>query len=109
MRKPAVFLASALILVAVQMYAQQDQRWRYIKDDVKTRKHIVEIDAKSFERTDDAQTFRLHGMTARLYDAGGSAYKQIASQEAIINEKTGTLTYGPRLDSFINLRAPTVR
>jgi hypothetical protein len=41
-------------------------------------------------------------VTARLYDKSGS-YQQISSQEAIVDQRSGTLLYGPHLDKSLRL------
>ena len=101
MRQPLMF--AVLLFVSSQTRAQ-DRSWHYRKDDPVTKKHIVQIDAESFQQTKDGDAkFMLRGMTARLYDAVGSSYKQISSKQAIVDEKLGTLTYGPGLKTTIVL------
>jgi hypothetical protein len=97
---------SSLALLSFQLFAQQRQGWRYLKEDPKTKKHVVEIDAKSFDQTPDGRTQHLHDMTARLYDANGVTFKQITSKEAVMDEKSGTLAYGPDLKTIVKLTNP---
>ena len=97
--------AALFAIFILQMSGQPTKAWHFVKDNPKTNHHIAQIDAKAFEPTANAQTFRLHGMTARLYNAAGVTYKQITSKEAVIDEKLGTLTYGPRLNSVVKLTA----
>jgi peroxiredoxin len=80
----------------------EDTGWRYRKDDPVTKKKLVEIEAASFQQIADGQAKLLHEMTARLYDSTGS-YNQISSQEAIVDEKSGTLLYGPHLSASLRL------
>jgi peroxiredoxin len=82
----------------------EDSGWRYRKDDPVTKKKIVEIDAASFQQIADGQAKLLHEVTARLYDNTGS-YRQISSQEAIVDQKSGTLIYGPHLGVIVRLVA----
>lgn len=93
----AIFFVSSF-----QITAAQDQGWHFRKDDPQSKRHIIQVDARSMEPTTEAGTFLLHGMTARLYDSTGS-YKEISSKEAIINEEVGTLAYGPGLKATIKL------
>ena len=93
----------ALVFACSQTRAQ-DSSWHYQKDDPITKKHIVQIDAQSFQQTKQGNaTFVLREVTARLYDATGSIYKQISSKQAIVDEKLGTLTYGPALKTVVKL------
>ncbi len=80
----------------------EDSGWRYRKDDPVTKKKVVEIEAESFQQIADGQAKLLHEMTARLYNSTGS-YSQISSQEAIVDEKSGTLIYGPHLSATVRL------
>lgn len=64
------------------------------------------IDASSFERMTEGRA-KLFDMTARLYNANGSSYRQIRSKEAIVDERLGTLTYGPELKTVVKLSATT--
>ena len=84
----------------------QDKGWRFEKVDPITKLPIVKIDAKSFEATGDGSTFHLHDVTARLYDSRGLPAKQITSKEAIVDEKQGTLAYGPKLQSVVKMYNP---
>lgn len=83
----------------------EDSGWRYQKDDPITKKKIVEIEAASFQQIADGKAMLLHQVTARLYDSTGS-FKQIRSQEAIVDQKLGTLIYGPSLSATVRLVAP---
>ena len=78
----------------------ENSGWRYEKDDPVTKKKIVEIEAASFQQIAGGQAKLLHDVTARLYDSTGS-YKQISSQEAIVDQKSGTLIYGPHLSETV--------
>lgn len=80
----------------------ENSGWRYQKDDPVTKKKIVEIEAASFQPIADGQARLLHDVTARLYDSAGS-YKQISSQEAIVDQKSGMLIYGPHLSAVLRL------
>ena len=93
-------ISSLLIAISVQTPAQ-DTRWHFEKDNPKTKNHIIQIDAPKFQLTSDPHTIRLHNMSARLYDSSGSSYKQIASEEATVDQKLRTLTYGPRMQTVV--------
>lgn len=82
----------------------ENSGWRCEKDDPVTKKKIVEIEAASFQQIADGQAKLLHDLTARLYDSTGS-YKQISSQEAIVDQKSGMLFYGPHLSAAVRLIA----
>lgn len=43
----------------------------------------------------------LYNMIARLYYASGLTYKQISSEQAIVDEKADTITYGRDLKTVI--------
>jgi hypothetical protein len=101
MRFPLIIGVAALL--ALQLTAQQQQRWHFRKDDPTTKKHVIQIDAASFEPTASAQTIKLHDVTARIYNASGS-FTQIRSENAIVNERLGTLTYGPQLRNVLKLK-----
>jgi hypothetical protein len=96
---------SALVFISLQMRAQ-DSSWHYRKDDPITKKRSAQIDATSFQQIRDGHAKLLHEMSARLYDATGSSYKQISSKQAIVDERLGTLTYGPSLTTVVKLAAP---
>jgi len=87
------------------MAAAQSSGWRYQKDDPVTKKKIVEIEAASFQQIADGQAKLLHDVTVRLYDITGSSYKQIKSQEAIVDPKSDMLIYGPHLKMVARLIA----
>jgi hypothetical protein len=94
---------TALLFICCQTRAQ-DLSWHYRKDDPATKKRVVQIDAHSSEQIKDGTgKFLLRDMTARLYDASGSTYKQIRSKQAIVDEKLGTLAYGSGLKTVIRL------
>ena len=78
--------------------------WNYRKDDPKTHKPVLVIEAKSFVATGNQHTFRLQDMTGRLYDSSGVRYRQISSKEAVIDTQLGTLAYGQNLQSAVKLR-----
>jgi peroxiredoxin len=80
----------------------ENSGWRYQKDDPVTKKKIVEIEATSFQSIADGKAKLLHDVTARLYDNAGS-YKKISSQEAIVDQESGMLIYGPHLTATIRL------
>jgi hypothetical protein len=61
------------------------------------------MSSKSQIKEENAK-FMLHNMTVRLYDATGLTYKQISSEQAIVDEKVGTITYGPDLKTIIRLK-----
>lgn len=88
----------------VHTLLREDSGWRYRKDDPVTKKKIVKIEAASFQQIADGEAKLLHEVTARLYDHTGS-YKQISSEEAIVDQKSGTLTYGPHLSAIVRLVA----
>jgi peroxiredoxin len=76
--------------------------WRFRKDDPLSKKKSVEIEAASFQPLANGEAKLLHQVTARLYDGTGS-YQQISSQEAIVDQRSGTLLYGPHLDKSLRL------
>jgi len=67
--------------------------WRFRKDDPVSKKKSVEIEAAFFQPLANGEAKLLHQMNARLYDGTGS-YQQISSQEAIVDQRSGTLLYG---------------
>jgi hypothetical protein len=92
--------------ISLQLRAQ-DSGWHYRKDDPITKKHIARIYAASFRRIKDGHASYWHNMTICLYDPSGFHDKQISSEEAIVDEKLGTLTYGPNLKTVVKLATPT--
>jgi len=91
-----VLAISSLLLAMSFQTPSQETHWHFEKENPKTKKHIIEIDAAAFEQTSDRHNILLHKMSARLYDSGESSYIQIASEEATVDQKLGTLTYGSR-------------
>ena len=83
----------------------QSSGWRYQKDDPVTKKRIVEIEAASFQQIAGGQAKLLHEVTVRFYDSAGISYKQISSQEAIVDQKTDVVIYGPHLKMVARLIA----
>ncbi len=79
--------------------------WHFVKDDPGTGKHIVEIDARSFQRTSEVKAFQLQDVTVRIYNRAGTSHKEMRSKQAVIDEKLGILTYGPGLQSVLKLDA----
>ena len=97
-------LTATVLLVVCYQGRAQDLNWHYRKDNPATKKRVVEIDAHSFAQTKEGNgRFLLRDMTARLYDSSGSMYKRISSKQAIVDEKLGTLAYGPDLKTVIRL------
>jgi hypothetical protein len=95
----------AVISFACSQVQAQDSSWHYRKDDPTTKKHIVRIDAQSFQQgKEGTATFMLRDVTARLYDRSGTSFKQINSKHAIVDERLGTLTYGPDLNTVIRFK-----
>lgn len=82
----------------------ENSAWRYQKDDPVTKKKIVEIEAASLQQIADGKAKLLHDVVVRLYDNAGS-YKQISSQEAIVDQESGMLIYGPHLTATAQLGA----
>jgi hypothetical protein len=103
MRKLLV-IAATFISLGLAAQPESAQRWTYHKDNPKTHKPVVDVQAASFSPTGDGHTFRLSDMTARLYDSSGVSYKQISSKEAVIDEQLGTLAYGPDHQTIVKLR-----
>jgi hypothetical protein len=96
-------IIGSVALLASPLAAQQNQAWHYRKDDPTTKKHVIQIDAASFESSAGAETIKLHDMTVRIYNAS-SSFTQLKSKDAVINEKLGTLTYGPQLKTVLKLK-----
>jgi hypothetical protein len=106
MRKlSSVGLVIAATFISISTAAQPEpaKEWTYRKDDPKTHKPVIVIEAKSFTAMGDGHAFRLGDMTARLYDKSGITYKQISSKEAVIDKRLGTLAYGPNEQTIIKL------
>jgi hypothetical protein len=96
-----LFIVGSICLMA----AAQSSGWHYQKDDPVTKKKIVEIEAASFHQIADGQAKLLHDVTVRFYNSAGSSYKQISSQEAIVDQKSDMLIYGPHLKMAVRLIA----
>ncbi len=87
------------------MATAQNASWHFQKEDPLTNKKIAEIDAVSFQQIANGQAKLLHNVTARFYNSAGSSYKLITSQEAIVDQKTDILIYGPHLKTVVLLIA----
>lgn len=81
----------------------QSSGWHYEKADPVTKKRIVQIDASSFEQIAGGQAKLLHGVSVRFYNGAGLASEPIKSQEAIVDQISGTLMYGPHLKTVVQL------
>jgi hypothetical protein len=97
----------ALLAIGLCSYLWAEQKtageWHFRKDDPQTKKEVLTIDAKSFEATKDAHVFRLHQMVARVYQAGGSSFKEVKSESALFDERSATLHYGPQMKATMRL------
>jgi hypothetical protein len=100
MTRTGAFLLS--LALCGLLVAQQDG-WHFRKDDPHTKKHVLTIDAKSFEATKDPSVLLLHNLAARIYRANGETFKEVNSDNAIVNLTSGTLSYGPELSKEIKL------
>lgn len=78
--------------------------WHFRKDDPRTKKRVLTIDARSFEVTKDPHVWRLHQMVAHVYQVGSSSFKEVRSENAIFDEKAGTLRYGPQMKDTMRLK-----
>ncbi|MDQ2842354.1 MAG: hypothetical protein M3Y72_15185 [Acidobacteriota bacterium] len=71
--------------------------WTYQKEDPKTRKKLVLINAKAWERISHPSVFRLKGVTGKVYSPASSSYTDLHLKSAVFDEKSGVLIYGEDL------------
>ena len=94
-------LSIGALVMCCQMLAQ-NAGWHYRKDDPATKKHILQIDAASFQSIRGGKAKLLYGMSARFYKADGT-YTKFISRTALVDEQRGTLSYGPGLKQVAKL------
>jgi hypothetical protein len=86
----------------LQFHASSERGWHYVKEDPKTKKKLAVINAKSWERTSNPFLFKLNAVTGSVYNPGNSSYSNLNFQNAMFDEKSGTLISGQKL-AIINI------
>src|SRR5438067_1057310 len=91
--------------IAIGYEANSPDGWRYDKDDPRTGKPIVKLNADSAQSTHDPSTFEIHGLASRLYDKSASAYTNVRCEKGLFDERSGLLKSDGLVSIVMNVPA----